>query len=145
MGDTEAMNTGGHRIKPHPSNSFKNPILLSGATSEVPHVRAYKRQRQSEIGSATFQPMISSGPRELLVTGGVDNDNQGFAEGTGDEDDDDGRGGLEDNPINYVNVVTKLKPARSRRFPWSEDLDRYTDRCSKLLISVLWTTILLGL
>ncbi len=61
MGDTEAMNTGGHRIKPHPSNSFKNPILLSGATSEVPHVRAYKRQRQSEIGSATFQPMISSG------------------------------------------------------------------------------------
>ncbi len=86
-----------------------------------------------------------SGPRELLVTGGVDNDNQGFAEGTGDEDDDDGRGGLEDNPINYVNVVTKLKPARSRRFPWSEDLDRYTDRCSKLLISVLWTTILLGL
>ncbi len=81
-----------------------------------------------------------SGPREFLVTGGVDNDNQGFAEGTGDEDDDDGRGVLEDNPINYVNVVTKLKPARSRRFPWSEDLDRYTDRCSKLMISVLWTT-----
>ncbi|KAH9562911.1 hypothetical protein CY35_05G096600 [Sphagnum magellanicum] len=129
MGDTEAMNTGGHRIKPHPSNSFKNPILLSGATSEVPHVRAYKRQRQSEIGSATFQPMISSGPRELSVTGGVDNDNQGFAEGTGDEDDDDGRGVLEDNPINYVNVVTKLKPARSRRFPWSEDLDRILVCC----------------
>ncbi|CAM6048916.1 unnamed protein product [Sphagnum compactum] len=98
MGGTEAMNTGGHRIKPHPSSSFKNPILLSG-------------------------------PREVLDTGGVDNDNQGFAEGTGDEDDDDGRGVLEDNPINYVNVVTKLKPARSRRFPWSEDLDRILVCC----------------
>ncbi len=86
-----------------------------------------------------------SGPRELSVTGGVDNDNQGFAEGTGDEDDDDGRGVLEDNPINYVNVVTKLKPARSRRFPWSEDLDRYADHCLKPMIPVLWTTILLGL
>lgn len=41
------------------------------------------------------------------------------------EEDEEEDKGTEENPFNYLKTISKLKPTRSKRFPWSESLDRY--------------------
>lgn len=45
-------------------------------------------------------------------------------EDEGEEDEEEDKG-TEENPLNYLKTISKLKPARRKRFPWSESLDRY--------------------
>ena len=46
-----------------------------------------------------------------------------FIEDEGEDEEEDKE--TEENPLNYLKTISKLKPARRKRFPWSESLDRY--------------------
>jgi len=56
------------------------------------------------------------------------NSNEGEAnaviEDEGEEDEEEDKG-TEENPLNNLKTISKLKPPRRKRFPWSENLDRY--------------------
>lgn len=65
--------------------------------------------------SVSLMPLITSeredGSQEVYEDDGVE------------EGEEEGKE-TEENPLNILNAVTKLKPARRKRFYWSEDLDR---------------------
>jgi len=42
------------------------------------------------------------------------------------EDEDEEEDGNEDTFINHISALSRLKPMRKRRFPWTDRLERYT-------------------
>lgn len=59
-----------------------------------------------------------------LITSEREEDAQKIDEDDGYEEGEEEDKGMEENPLNILNAATKMKPARRKRFCWSEDLDR---------------------
>lgn len=118
----------GHRIKPNIHAGSKKRAVTDADLMEVAHVRAYKRQRQLEQASAAEDASASTGFVDTLLVSNKEGETNEPNEEEAEEDEEEDKG-TEENPFNYLKTISKLKPTRSKRFPWSESLDRVLIRC----------------
>jgi general transcription factor 3C polypeptide 1 len=118
----------GHRIKPNIHAGSKKRAVTDADLMEVAHVRAYKRQRQLEQASAAKDASESKDLADAQLNSNKEGESNELREEEGEEDEEEDKGS-EENPFNYLKTISKLKPTRSKRFPWSESLDRILLRC----------------
>lgn len=68
-------------------------------------------------------PLDLSGLADIVINAN-EGDTGGLFEDEVEEDEEEDRG-IEENPLNNLKTISKLKTTRRKRFPWSESLDRY--------------------
>ncbi|OAE25980.1 hypothetical protein AXG93_1712s1600 [Marchantia polymorpha subsp. ruderalis] len=103
----------------------KKRAIVSGDFPEPSHVKAYKKQRQSELEVRVNETEVNTNKENSHAAAGEDGPAHEEEDDDEDEDDDDTEANRE-QPMNDFSFVANLKPSRqrSRRFIWSERLDR---------------------
>ncbi|KAG6553782.1 hypothetical protein Mapa_004699 [Marchantia paleacea] len=103
----------------------KKRTIVSGDFPEPSHVKAYKKQRQSQLEVQANETKIDTNKEKSLAAAGEDGPAHEEEDDDEDEDDDDTEANRQ-QPMNDFSFVANLKPSRqrSRRFIWSERLDR---------------------
>lgn len=71
-----------------------------------------------------------------MLNSNTEGETNAFVEDEGEDEEEDK--GTEENPLNHLKTISKLKPARRKRFPWSESLDRYFTFVNFLMALHVW-------